>query len=121
MSHALLTIAFAIGAVFGNLLVIQYSWRSRWRATPTGRVLLALFAVIAASYDLSVMALLWPGTFMTGGGEVVRLVARFAIDGVLIGLYVLVVRAQRRDRDAPPSLDDHPDPSPVARRPGRWR
>ena len=97
--NTLLTIAFAIGAIFGNLLMIQYGLGSRWWRTVTGRVLMALFAVIALSYDLSLMFLLRPETFREGStAEIIRLVARFAIDAVLIGMYVLLIRAQRRDR-----------------------
>lgn len=113
MGQTLLTAAFVIGAIFGNLLVVQYGWRSQWRATITGHVLLALFAVIAVSYDLSVLFLLWPDVFEEGSlGEVFRVAARFAIDVVLVAMYVLLVRAQRRDRSLPPAPQLDPAPTP---------
>jgi hypothetical protein len=105
MNRFLLTVAFVIGAIFGNLLMLQYWWRSRWRSTRTGHILLALFAVIAVSYDLTVLSLLWPHLFEGDTGSAIRIVVRFAIDAVLIGMYVLLVRAQRQDRDAPSDLD----------------
>lgn len=112
VSRLLLTAAFVVGALFGNLLLAQYWVRSKWRATVTGHVLLALFAVIAVSYDLSVVALLWPQVFQGGVGLVIRVGARFAIDAVLIGMYVLLVRAQRRDRALPPDPLIEPEVTP---------
>lgn len=101
MNRSMLVISFVIGAAVGNLLLVQYAARSRWWKTITGRVLFSLFAVIAASYDLSALALLWPDFWRGPGGLTIRVIARFAIDAVLIGMYVLLVRAQRRDRQVP--------------------
>jgi hypothetical protein len=100
----LLRSGFVVGAIMGNLLLVQYWVRSNWRSTPTGKVMFALFAVIAASYDLSVLAIFWPDFFdgMTGMG--IRIGARWVINIVLIALYVLLLRAQRNGRDATPSV-----------------
>jgi hypothetical protein len=94
----LLVGAFGTGAVLGNLLWLQYGLRSAWLDTFTGKVMFALFGVIAVSYDLAVITLFAPHIFDGGAGLTVRLLLRYAIDGVLIGMYVLLVRAQRHDR-----------------------
>jgi hypothetical protein len=98
MINPVLALSFVIGAILSNLLVAQYGWGSRWRESVTGRVLLSLFAVIAVSYDLTVLAIFLPHIFDGGPGLTVRIGARLAIDAVLAGMYVLLVRAQRRDR-----------------------
>jgi hypothetical protein len=101
LTHSLVIASFVVGAIAGNLLFLQYLLRSRWRSSLTGRIVLALFAVSALSYDLSVTVLIWPGAFTAeNGGIWVRIGLRFAIDAVLIALYVLVLKAQRRDREA---------------------
>ena len=110
-SSILLTSGFVIGAIFGNLLLLQYGFRSRWRETRTGHVLIALFAVIAISYDLSVAALLFPNTFDGGAGLAIRITARHALNVVLIALWLLLVRAQRADRG--PTLGVFPEPEGV--------
>jgi hypothetical protein len=103
ITHTLLTASFVVGAVVGNLLFFQYLIRSAWRATVTGKVLLSLFFVFALGYNLTVVVLLWPDVF--GGDGLVawlRIGLRFLIDAVLIAMYVLLVRAQRRDREFTP-------------------
>jgi hypothetical protein len=114
MSRFLLTASFVVGALVGNLLVFQYAWRSRWRETITGRVLLTLFGVIALTYNVSALTLLLPDIFDGGIGLTFRIVVRFAIDVGLIGMYVLLVKAQRRDRAAP---DEILDPLETVQRP----
>jgi hypothetical protein len=112
----LLTSGFVIGAIFGNLLLLQYGFRSRWRETRTGHVLISLFAVIALSYDVSALALLFPDTFDGGMGLGVRIAARHAINVVLIALWLLLMRAQKADRGPTveafrePEDVRHPDP-----------
>lgn len=99
----LTTASFVVGAIVGNLLFVQYLIRSAWRATLTGHVLLALFGVFALGYDITAVALLWPEWFPQDGvANWVRIGLRFAIDGALIGMYVLLVKAQRADRMLPP-------------------
>ncbi len=103
LTRGLLTASFVIGALVGNLLFVQYMVWSKWSATLTGHVLLGLFGVFALGYDMSAMVLLWPDLFPPEGfGNWLRIGLRFAIDGALIGMYVLLVRAQRRDRMLPP-------------------
>lgn len=111
MSRTLLTVSFVIGSVVGNALTFRYWLRSRWRSSVTGRVLLSLFAVTALSYDLSALALLWPDFFIANPvGVWIRVGLRFAIDAALIGMYVLLVQAQRRDRASRPegTVSDQP-------------
>jgi hypothetical protein len=93
-----LVAAFCVGAVLSNLLLVQYGWKSRWRATPTGWVLLSLFGVFALSYNLSVAFLLWPHLFDGGIGAGIRVGARWIINAVLLALYLLLHRAQYNDR-----------------------
>lgn len=117
IAHISLVTAFVAGAIFGNLLWFQYWWRSNWRSTPTGKVMFALFAVIALSYDLSVLALLLPEVFMGGPGEVIRIVARWGIVAVLASLYLQLVRAQRAGRPGPVRADDVTPPEGVRHEP----
>lgn len=100
LNHSLIIATFVVGAIVANLLTIQYVARSAWRSSVTGHVLLALFAVFALSYDISVMVLFWPETFTenNGPGIWLRIGLRALIDVVLIAMYVLLVRAQRRGR-----------------------
>lgn len=107
MSHTLLTVSFAVGALVSTALLLRYGLRSKWRESSTGHVLLSLFLVTALSYNLSLATLIWPEQLHTVAAESARAAARFAIDGVLIGMYVLLVRAQRRDRDQHPA--EHKD------------
>jgi hypothetical protein len=106
-ADGILTATFVVGAVVGNLLLLQYGARSRWFSTITGVVVLSLFGIIALSYNLSALVLVWPHLF-DGGGIWVRIVGRVLIDVVLIALYVLLVRAQRRGR-----IDDLTPPEGV--------
>lgn len=115
MTAVLLLVAFVVGAVVANLLFWQYAFRSPWRSTLTGWVLISLFAVTALSYNLAVAVLVWPEVFReSAGGLWSRIVLRFLIDGALIGMYLLLRRAQRRDRNAP-TVDPVSAPDPFRR------
>lgn len=119
MTDALLLVAFVIGALVANALFWQYLFRSPWRSSVTGWVLVSLFGVFALGYVMSSATLLWPGVFKDStGGLWIRIGLRYAIDVVLIGMYVLLWRAQRRQPPGPtvdiistePETVRHPDP-----------
>jgi hypothetical protein len=97
MAAALLTVAFIVGAIPAHGLALIYGLRTNWYRTVPGRVLFALFAVTVVSYDLSLLALFWPGTFgrqTSGAGAWLRVVGRFAIAAVLAWLLWLLITVQ---------------------------
>jgi hypothetical protein len=95
-ASALLTISFVAGAIPAHLLLVIYGLRVRWRGHPAGWTVFVLFLVMALSYDLSLLALIWPATFKDQTpGVLVRVLGRFLIAAALYGLLALLIRVQR--------------------------
>lgn len=95
-ASAVLTASFVAGAIPAHALLIFYGVRVRWRGHPAGWTVFTLFLVLALSYDLSLLALIWPATFKDQTpGILARAVGRFAIAAALYGLLALLIRVQR--------------------------
>lgn len=89
---------FAVSAVGVTTFAVLYGTRSRWRATPAGRVTFGFMTVVASIMISAILfGLLWPE-----GYERQRLVVRVALYGALAGAIVhyivVLLRAQRADR-----------------------
>lgn len=97
MTQTLLTVSFVAGLVPALLFVAQYAHRSDWRGTPAGKAIMGLMSVIAATYTLTVFALIWPSFFLSGTGTVLRIVIRLIIAAVLWNLWRVLRKAQRED------------------------
>ena len=118
MLDILLRIAFYVGATASVVFVILYGFRSSWRHSGTGRSIMALMGIIAIVYMLGVIALLWPEIFFGGSARWITLALRIAIDIVLVNMTLLLLRAQKRDREERCSdrgSRSRPDDSPLDR------
>ena len=99
MIRTLLTVSFVAGLIPAVLFVIQYAWRSEWRATPAGRAIMGLMSVIAGTYSLTVFALIWPAFFLGPAGVPLLIIIRLIIAAVLWNLWWVLRKAQRGDVD----------------------
>jgi hypothetical protein len=90
----LILISFIAGLIPAILLLILYGFRTAWQATVAGRAVFALVAVLAVSYGLTVLTLLYPEFFLGEGGEWFRISVRAIIAAVMWNLLFLFFRAQ---------------------------
>ncbi len=114
----LLRLSFYAGLVVSIVFVVLYAARSSWRESGTGRAIMALMSIIAISYSLGVIALIWPEFFRSDTARWIALAIRLAILVVLINMTVLLLRAQKQDREENPNdrgSRSRPEHSPLDR------
>ena len=90
--RTVLTVEFIVCAVLENAFLVLYMWRSPWRDSPTGRMLVAYSAAVSGLMDLAFISLWWqptPWLFVIGYGL-------FGL--ALLQRDVLLLRAQTKDR-----------------------
>jgi hypothetical protein len=92
------TVFFALAAVCINMFVILYGSKSDWRTTEAGRVLFWFLVTVAVIMDVALVF-----RFLHVSGAVTTII-RFILFGTLAGVTVrlntLLLRSQRRDRQA---------------------
>lgn len=96
--ETLLRISFYAGLIPSLVFVVLYGIRSAWRETSTGRAIMLLMGIIALSYLLGVIGLIWPRFFQGDYALWIALVIRIAIAFVLINLTIVLIRTQNDDR-----------------------
>lgn len=93
MTTLIILIELGIAAAAGGAFVALYAWRSRWRATPMGRHMMVVSAVMAGEAG---------SLFLLGIGVPVPLwlfaVGYGAMDILLLQRLLLLLRAQRKAR-----------------------
>lgn len=110
ISEILILVSFIAGLIPAMLLLYLYGVRTAWRATVAGRAVFALVAMMATSYGLSVITLIFPQFFLEENGEWFRILVRFIIAAVMWNLLLLFLRAQgigkRRSEQVPDKEQD---------------
>jgi FlaA1/EpsC-like NDP-sugar epimerase len=96
--QTLLKISFYAGLIPSLVFVVLYGFRSAWRYSSTGRATMLLMSIIALSYSLGVVALIWPRFFLSDYALWIALVIRVLIALVLINLTLVLIRTQNEDR-----------------------
>jgi len=104
--NTLLRVSFYVGLAASIVFVVLYGFRSSWRYSSTGRSIMALMSIIAITYSLGVVALIWPHFFISDTARWVALAIRVSVALVLINMTWLLLRAQRRDRHDDNGNDD---------------
>ena len=113
-----LKVSFYAGLIASLIFVVLYGFRSAWRESSTGRAIMALMSIIAVSYSLGAIALVWPALFRNDYAVWIALVLRSAIAITLINMTAVLIRAQSRERH--PYVRRFPnDRDPEATDPGR--
>jgi hypothetical protein len=110
ISETLVLVSFIAGLIPAIALLLLYGFRTRWTATIAGRAVFALVAMMATSYGLTVLTLVFPEFFLGDDGEWFRIVIRFIIAAVMWNLLLLFFRAQgigkRRSEQIPDKEQD---------------
>ena len=94
----LLKISFYAGLIPSLIFVVMYGVRSAWRESSTGRAIMLLMSIIAFSYLLGVVNLIWPGFFLSDYALWIALVIRVAIALVLINMTIVLFQTQSAER-----------------------
>jgi hypothetical protein len=92
-------LAVASGVAFTQMLVLSllYGFRSHWRSSPAGLVLLGSFAIKAVIFGMILL-----GRLIGPLGIVPWAIAVGAFDVIQFGWLWLVIREQASRRDCPP-------------------
>lgn len=110
ITESLILITFIAGLLPAILLLILYGLRTAWSATVAGRAVFALVAVMATSYGITVLTLIFPQFFLEEHGEWLRIFIRAIIAAVMWNLLFLFFRAQgigkRRSEQVPDKEQD---------------
>lgn len=101
MRHSLVIISFVLGLIPALWLLVLYGFRTAWTTTVAGRAVFYLVSVIATSYTLSLLVLLFPEFFKGSPGDWIRIVSRLIIAVALWNLLFLFFRAQRAGEISP--------------------
>jgi hypothetical protein len=93
-SNGWLIISFLASFVPSLFFLAGYAFRTRWEDTVAGRVIFFMATVLAISYGLSVLTLLFPTFFHDARGETIRILIRFLLSVMQWSLLWLLFKVQ---------------------------